>query len=164
VQEDAPMPPDFQMPPMPPDLPMFKAAPMSLMPNAAFGNRPDTLAADIPAGGKTSARAIARMYAALLGEVDGVRLLTPERLREATTAPVSGVDEVFGMPTTWALGYSIGVPGGSPQSQTAFGVGGVGGSFAYGDPATGIAFAMTKNRLANDFNAVTKVIGLVTKN
>src|SRR5438094_3905970 len=164
VLEDAPMPPDFQMPAMPPDLPMFKAAPMSLMPDAAFGNRPDTLAADIPAGGKTSARAIARMYAAILGEVDGVRLLSPDRLREATTKPVSGVDEVFGMPTTWALGYSIGFPGTSPQSQTAFGVGGVGGSFAYGDPATGIAFAMTKNRLANDFNAVTKVIGLVTKN
>src|SRR5207249_10020217 len=127
VLEDAPMPPDFQMPAMPPDLPMFKAAPMSLMPDAAFGNRPDTLAADIPAGGKTSARAIARMYAAILDEVDGVRLLSPDRLREATTKPVSGVDEVFGMPTTWALGYSIGVPGTSPQeTQTAFGVGGVG--------------------------------------
>src|SRR2546427_196905 len=83
VLEDAPMPPDFQMPAMPPDLPMFKAAPMSLMPNAAFGNRPDTLAADIPAGGKTSARAIARMYAALLGKVDGVQLLTPARLEQA---------------------------------------------------------------------------------
>src|SRR5881398_528834 len=141
VQEDAPMPPDFQMPPVPPDLPMFKAAPMSLMPNAAFGNRPDTLAADIPAGGKTSARAIARMYAALLGEVDGIRLLSPERLREATSAPVSGVDEVFGMPTTWALGYSMGVPGG--ETKTAFGVGGVGGSFAGCDAATGIAFAVT---------------------
>src|SRR2546421_4631429 len=105
VLEDTPMPPDFQMPAMPPDLPMFKAAPMSLMPNAAFGNREDTLAAGIPAGGKTSARAIARMYAALLGQVDGVRLLSPDRLREATTKPVSGVDEVFGMPTTWALGY-----------------------------------------------------------
>src|SRR3989454_3550658 len=163
VLEDTPMPPDFQMPAMPPDLPMFKAAPMSLMPNAAFGNREDTLAADIPAGGKTSARAIARMYAALLGEVDGVRLLSPERLREATTKPVSGVDEVFGMPTTWALGYSIGVPGTSPQeTQTAFGVGGVGGSFAFGDAATGIAFAMTKNRLANNFDAAAQIIGLVT--
>jgi len=161
VLEDTPMPPDFQMPAMPPDLPMFKAAPMSLMPNAAFGNREDTLAADIPAGGKTSARAIARMYAALLGEVDGVRLLSPERLREATTAPVSGVDEVFGMPTTWALGYSMGVPGG--ETKTAFGVGGVGGSFAGCDAATGIAFAVTKNRLANDFNAATQIIGLVTK-
>src|SRR3989441_1408219 len=161
VLEDAPMPPDFQMPAMPPDLPMFKAAPMSLMPNAAFGNREDTLAADIPAGGKTSARAIARMYAALLGEVDGVRLLSPERLREATTAPVSGVDEGFGMPTTWALGYSMGVPGG--ETKTAFGVGGVGGSFAGCDAATGIAFAVTKNRLANDFKAATQIIGLVTK-
>src|SRR5437870_6629264 len=125
VLEDTPMLPDFQMPAMPPDLPMLSSAPMSLMPNAAFGNREDTLAADIPAGGKTSARAIARMYAALLGEVDGVRLLSPERLREATSAPVSGVDEVFGMPTTWTLGYSMGVPGG--ETKTAFGVGGVGG-------------------------------------
>ena len=30
-----------------------------------------------PAGGKTSALAVARMYAALLGEVDGVRLISP---------------------------------------------------------------------------------------
>ena len=158
--EDAPLPPNFQMPAMPPDLPMFKAAPMSLMPNAAFGNRPDTLAADIPAGGKTSARAIARMYAALLGEVDGVRLIPAARLREATTAPVSGVDEIFGMPTTWALGYSVGMPGQS--SDTAFGVGGVGGSFAYGDSKTGVAFALTKNRLTQDFSAAERVIQLVT--
>src|SRR5256885_4668717 len=99
VLEDAPMPADFQMPAMPPDLPMFKAAPMSLMPNAAFGNRPDTLAADIPAGGKTSARAIARMYAAMLSKVEGVRLLSPERSREATTERVTGQDEAFGMRT-----------------------------------------------------------------
>lgn len=163
VLEDAPMPPNFQMPEMPPDLPMFKAAPMSLMPNAAFGNRPDTLAADIPAGGKTSARAIARMYAAVLGEVGGVRLLSPARLREATTAPVTGVDEVFGMPTTWALGYSIGVPGqDAADTSTAFGVGGVGGSFAFGDTKTGLAFALTKNRLTQDFNASAKVIRIVT--
>jgi CubicO group peptidase (beta-lactamase class C family) len=160
VLEDAPMPPNFQMPEMPPDLPMFKAAPMSLMPNAAFGNRADTLAADIPAGGKTSARAIARLYAALLGQLGGMRLISTERLREATAVSFSGLDEIFGMPTTWALGYSIGAPG--LESKTAFGVGGVGGSFAYGDTATGIAFAMTKNRLAQDFNAATQLIRLVT--
>jgi CubicO group peptidase (beta-lactamase class C family) len=161
VLEDAPMPPDFQMPEMPPDLPMFKAAPMSLMPNAAFGNREDTLAAEIPAGGKCSARAIARMYAALLGKVDGVQLLTAERLREATTNPFNGKDEVFGMPASWALGYSIGALG--VESKTAFGVGGVGGSFAFGDPATGIACAVTKNRLTQDFNAATTICGLVMK-
>ncbi|HKW69693.1 MAG TPA: serine hydrolase domain-containing protein [Candidatus Dormibacteraeota bacterium] len=159
VLEDAPMPPGFQMPELPPDLPMFKAAPMSLFPNAAFGNRPDTLAADIPAGGKTSSRAIAKMYAALLGEVNGVQLLPPERLREATTESFSGIDEVFGMPTKWALGYSIGAPG--SNSETAFGVGGVGGSFAYGDAATGIAFGLTKNRMAQDFNTAMEIIKLI---
>ena len=164
VLEDAPMPPDFQMPAMPPDLPMFKAAPMSLMPNAAFGNRQDTLAADIPAGGKTSARAIARMYAALLGQLKGRRLISPERLREATAVSASGVDEVFGFPTTWALGYAIGAPGASSEDgKTQFGVGGVGGSFAYGDTRTGIALALTKNRLTQDFNASAQVIDLVTK-
>jgi CubicO group peptidase (beta-lactamase class C family) len=164
VLEDAPMPPGFQMPEMPPDLPMFKAAPMSLMPDAAFGNSPDTVAADIPAGGKTSARAIARLYAAMLGDVGGVRLLSAKRLREATSAPVSGADEVFGMPTTWVLGYSVGALGQAPQDPpTAFGVGGVGGSFGFFDTASGIAFGMTKNRLTQDFSAAAQIIGLVTK-
>jgi CubicO group peptidase (beta-lactamase class C family) len=160
--EDAPMPAGFVMPEMPPDLPMFKAAPMSLLPTAQLGNRPDILSADIPAGGKTSARAIARMYAALLNEVDGVRLISPERLREATAGSSSGIDAVFGMPTTWALGYSVGRLGSTPQdSPTTFGIGGAGGSFACGDRATGIAFAVTKNRLTNDFNAATQLSKIV---
>ena len=149
---------------MPPDLPMFNAAPMSLLPTAQLGNRPDILAADIPAGGKTSARAIARMYAALLGEVDGIRLIAPARLREATAVAMSGSDAVFGMPTTWGLGYAIGGLGSASQgSSTVFGVGGAGGSFACGDTATGIAFAVTKNRLTNDFNAATQLNQLVTE-
>jgi CubicO group peptidase (beta-lactamase class C family) len=148
---------------LPPDLPMFKAAPPELFPNAEFGNRPDTLAADIPAGGKTSARAIARMYAALLGEVDDVRLIPPERLAEATAVSSSGVDEVFGMPTAWGLGYGIGGPSGDSQNApTVFGLGGVGGSFACGDTATGIAWAVTKNRISNDFSTSTQLGQLIT--
>lgn len=149
---------------MPEDLPMFKAGPMQLFPTAQLGNRTDILAADIPAGSKTSARAIARMYAALLHEVDGIRLISPERLREATALSMSGVDAVFGMPTAWALGYAIGRPRSTVQdSPTAFGVGGAGGSFAYADSATGIAFALTKNRLTADFNAMTQISQMVTE-
>ena len=144
---------------MPPDLPMFKAGPMSLIPTAQLGNRPDILAADIPGGGKTSAKAIARMYAALLGEVDGIRLMSPACLREATAVAMSGKDEVFGMPTTWGLGYAIGGLGDSPS---VFGIGGAGGSFACGDTTTGTAFAVTKNRLTSDFSAATKLSQLVT--
>jgi CubicO group peptidase (beta-lactamase class C family) len=145
---------------MPPDLPMLKSAPMSLFPTAEFGNRPDTLAADIPAGGKTSARAIARMYAALLGEVDGVRLLTPERLAEVTAVSSSGTDEVFGNPTTWGLGYAIGGPDLGAHAPTVFGLGGVGGSFACGDTATGVAWAVTKNRIS-DFSTSTQISQLI---
>ena len=163
--EDAPANPAAMaaMATMPQDLPMFKAGPMSLMPTAGLGNRPDILAADIPAGGKTSARAIARMYAAMLGEVDGTRLISPERLREATTVAMRGNDEVFGMPTTWALGYAIGGLGTSNDSESVFGVGGAGGSFACGDTSTGIAFAVTKNLLTPDFNAAKELSQLVTE-
>jgi CubicO group peptidase (beta-lactamase class C family) len=147
---------------MPPDLPMFKAGPAALFPSAALSNRSDILSADIPAGGKTSARAIARMYASLLGEVDGVRLITPERLREVTAVSTTGIDEVFGMPSTWGLGYALGLPS-SPveDSRTAFGIGGAGGSFAYGDTSTGVGFALTKNRLSLDFTTATEIIQIV---
>ncbi|MFC4118751.1 serine hydrolase domain-containing protein [Nonomuraea zeae] len=149
---------------MPADLPMFKAGPMTLMPGADLGNRPDYLSADIPAGGKTSARAIARMYAALLGEVDGTRLISAERLREATAVTSSGIDEVFGMPSAWGLGYGIGGPGSTAeQSPTVFGVPGAGGSAAWADSATGVAFALTKNRLTNDFAAAGLIGEIVTR-
>jgi CubicO group peptidase (beta-lactamase class C family) len=144
---------------------MFRAAPMTLMPNAALGNRSDILAADIPAGGKTSAGAIARMYAAMLDEVDGVRLVSPARLREATALSTSGTDEVFGNHTRWALGYAVGGLGSASDAgdkASVFGVGGMGGSFACGDTATGISFAVTKNRLTMDFNAATRIGEMVT--
>jgi CubicO group peptidase (beta-lactamase class C family) len=159
--EDAPM--AGPMPEMPPDLPMFKAGPMSTFPNAGMGNRTDVLSADIPAGGKISARAVARMYAALLTEVDGVRLISAERLRQVTAVSSSGMDQVFGNPTTWGLGYAIGGLGSVRDSKSVFGVGGVGGSFACGDTATGITFAITKNRLAMDFGTATELSELLTK-
>jgi CubicO group peptidase (beta-lactamase class C family) len=86
---------------MPEDLPKFKAGPLGVFPTADLGNRTDILAADIPAGGKNSARAIARIYAALLGGVDGVRLISAERLRQVTAVAASGVDEVFGNSSSW---------------------------------------------------------------
>jgi CubicO group peptidase (beta-lactamase class C family) len=158
--EDAPS--AGPMPEMPPDLPLFKAGPMSTFPNATMGNRTDVLSADIPAGGKVSARAIARMYAALLAEVDGVRLISAERLRDVTAVSSSGTDQVFGNPSTWGLGYAIGGLGSAAEdSNSVFGVGGAGGSFACGDTATGIAFAVTKNRLTPDFNAAAELRKIV---
>ena len=68
------------------------------------------------------------------------------------------------MPATWTLGYSTGAPGPRMETvRTLFGVGGVGGSFAYGDTARGIGFALAKNRLAADFETADRIAEIVTK-
>jgi CubicO group peptidase (beta-lactamase class C family) len=48
-------------------------------------------------------------------------------------------------------------------TRDAFGIGGVGGSFAYADRAAAMAFALTKNRLRPDFSAATRIIQLVAE-
>ena len=149
---------------MPDDSPILKWGPRATFPTADFGNRPDVLMADIPAGGKMSARAVARMYAALMDDVDGVRLLSPARLREVSAVAFSGIDEIMGNPVSWALGYAPGRLGGDPEEpSTVFGMGGAGGSYACADTATGVAFALTKNRLTSDFGAAEQVAEIVTK-
>ncbi|MEW9530084.1 serine hydrolase domain-containing protein [Microbispora sp. NPDC049125] len=158
--EDDPAAAGFEMPP---DSPFWRLAPPAVSPDATFGNRTDVLGADIPAGGKVSARAIARMYAALLGEVDGVRLLPAERLKLLTHVEFSGSDEIFGMPSSWSLGLSPGRPGAEPGGQdTWFGWGGVGGAYAGMDPATGTTLAVSKNRLGVDFETATRIASVVT--
>jgi CubicO group peptidase (beta-lactamase class C family) len=143
---------------------VFKAAPLAVQPSAALFNRADFLTSDVPAGGTMSARAVARLYASLLGEVDGVRLISPERLRELSAVAVDDVDQVFGNPCKMALGYSIGRPMPDGQSAvTVFGWSGAGGSHASADTTTGTAFALTKNRFTTDFSTVAHVAEIVTK-
>ncbi|MGV9303873.1 serine hydrolase domain-containing protein [Nonomuraea sp. NPDC003727] len=139
----------------------FPGTPRALMPGADYANRADVLTADIPAGGTFSARAIARMYAALLGEVDGVRLLSPEHLREVTAPAFTGTDQLMGNPVTWALGYAAGRPGGS-RPETSFGMVGINGSAAFGDTAAGLAFALTKTRFSlADASTVNQILPLL---
>jgi CubicO group peptidase (beta-lactamase class C family) len=146
---------------LPEDSPIFKLGPDL---TAEHANRADVRSANILAGGTVTARAVARMYAALLGEVDGVRLISLERLREVSAVAMSGVDEIFGFPSSWGLGYVIGqFMSNAHETQHIFGVGGIGGSHAYADIATGTAFALTKNRLATSFDTAEEVAGIVTK-
>jgi len=118
-----------------------KVAPPGVRPDATLGNRRDILRADIPAVGTVSARAVARLYAALMGEVDGVRLISPERLKEITTVVTNGPDWAFGAEGPKTLGYA------AELDATRFGWGGMGGSLAGCYPAHGLAVACTKNYL-----------------
>jgi CubicO group peptidase (beta-lactamase class C family) len=157
----APSEVDWSTMQLPEDLPMFRAAPMSLFPNADLGNDPKVIGADIPAGGKTSARAIAKMYAALLTEVDGLRLISSDGLEHAATPAVDGKDEVFGNQVRWTLGYALGGPSVEEHSATTFGLGGVGGAWAGADTATGTSLAVTKNLLTENFDTAARIAGPV---
>ncbi|MCN9242369.1 beta-lactamase family protein [Streptomyces sp. RY43-2] len=150
---------------MPADMPMLKATPPAVTPSAAYGNDPVVLTSDIPSGGTMTARAVARMYAALLGEVDGVRLVSDERLREVTALATADVDHMVGFPIPRALGYNLGRPGADPRDTlSVFGMPGMGGSTAYADTATGISFALTKNRFCPGPSlAADRISELVTK-
>ncbi|MGW9209382.1 serine hydrolase domain-containing protein [Embleya sp. NPDC055664] len=145
---------------LPADMPMFKATPLAVTPSAEYGNNPVVLTSEIPSGGTMSARAVARMYAALLGEVDGVRLVSAARLREISALATADVDRMVGFPVPRALGYNLGRPGAAPeQTPGVFGMPGMGGSAAYADTETGISFALTKNRFFPGPSAAVEEIG-----
>jgi CubicO group peptidase (beta-lactamase class C family) len=155
---------DEWMASMPDDSPFFVTAPKGIFPTAEFGNRADVLMADIPAGGKMTARAVARMYAAILGEVDGVRLISPERLREVSAVAFEGDDQTYGGQAMWGLGYSIGRPGAKAEETTSwFGMVGAGGSCAYADTATGVSFAVAKNLQTFNMDAIETVARIVAE-
>jgi CubicO group peptidase (beta-lactamase class C family) len=106
-------------------------------------------AAEIPgAGGISDARSIARMYAACIGEVEGVRLLTPAQLREATTQRTRGPNIVIlGLDLQFGLGFIVPsslVQLGGPRS---FGHFGLGGSAGWADPDAELTFGYVMNRL-----------------
>lgn len=134
----------------PPDSLLLRAMPPYVWPLAEFGNRPDILRACIPAcGGITTARLIARLYAALAGDLRGVELLPPERLSAATAPQVESFDVVRATAQRIALGFGLGGMPFSPMGSgaTAFGHPGAGGSIGFADPEHHLAFALAKTRL-----------------
>jgi CubicO group peptidase (beta-lactamase class C family) len=151
--------------PPPPGSPAARATPAAVLPDAAYANRRDVLTSDIPSAGTMSARGVARMYAALLGHVPGVRLVSPERLALMAAPAFSGVDQVMGFPTTWAYGYSPYRPGGiAGREGSTFGMIGMNGSAAWADIDTGVAVAVMRNRFAaGDLTAVEAVGRIVAE-
>ncbi len=152
----APAPPE-------PGSPLARVIPPGVQPTAAFANRPDVLRADIPSQATMSARAVARMYAALLGHVDGIELVSHERLAAMAAPAFSGIDQVMGFPTTTALGYST-ARFGTTESRpgSTFGWIGSNGCAAYADIDSGVAIAVMRNQIVGDMSTVTTVNHIIT--
>ncbi|HWP66284.1 MAG TPA: serine hydrolase domain-containing protein [Candidatus Limnocylindria bacterium] len=126
-------------------------------------NRPDVLAAEIPSSnGVGNARALARFYAALIGDVDGVRLLAPATIAAAAETQAAGPDRVIFVETRYGLGFALQpmlAPGAGPRS---FGHPGAGGSLGFADPDAGLAFGYVSTRMRFDATGDPRTRNLVS--
>jgi len=96
------------------------------------------------ANGHGNARSVARLQSAVAcgGEVDGVRLLSPQTIDRIFEVQSNGIDLVIGMPSKWGLGYVL-----LPEGRVCFG-GGTGGSSVIIDVDRRITFAYVMNKMA----------------
>lgn len=112
-------------------------------------NGPMWRGAEIPAVNlHATAVSLARLYAGLLagGDLDGVRLWSPATVDRAVRVEYDGPDLLLGRDVRWTLGMQV-------DDDGTWGMGGIGGSVGYADPARGYAFAYVTRRLA-DFERV----------
>ena len=116
---------------------------------------------DLPAGNGASpdAASLARMYAAMIGDVDGVRLLKPETVERARTlrtgsmVPAGDLGKLqLGLPTRYGPGYQLAREATEMLGPGSFGHDGAGGRIGFAHPESGVAAAYVANTMASDFN------------
>jgi len=119
--------------------------------NLAYGdvwNSRALHAAEMPSSnGIGTAHALARFYAALVGPVDGVRLLSAATVETACGVASDDTDAVLGTPTRFGLGFMLPPALSVDCPAECFGHPGAGGSLAFADPTSDVAFAYVTNQL-----------------
>ena len=135
-------------------------------PSGRFGYGPvwntrEVHAAEIPStNGIATARSVARLFAALVGEVDGVRVLRPETLARAAEPASDGPDAVIGIPTRFGLGFAL-PPMLAACPDGAIGHLGAGGSLGFADPRERLGFGYVMNRMQLGLTGDARVASLV---
>jgi len=131
-------------------------------------NRPDLRAAELPAAnGVTTARSLARMYAAVIGPVpDGGGgtigpLLGADQVAAAATTQTTGADRVLMFDTTFGLGFMTSGTFAPLGGAGSFGHPGAGGSVGFADPEHGIGFGYVMNRMMTNLAGDPRSRGLV---
>lgn len=114
-------------------------------------NDPRIQAAEIPAAnGISTARSLAGLYGACVGEVDGVRLLTPASAADTMRVRAWG-PQLSGLPddgARWGTGFQLASPPTQPMlGPTSFGHAGAGGQLAFADADSGVGFAYLSNQM-----------------
>ncbi len=123
--------------------PVFSSAPYDPV-SATMGqllNAREVHVAEIPSSnGIGNARSLAKMYAAIIGEVDGVRLLSRDTVERACKPQTDGLPEVepasASYPLRFALGYELSRTGVPMLGDGSFGHSGAGGRLGFVHPGT----------------------------
>ncbi|WP_411149283.1 serine hydrolase domain-containing protein [Streptomyces sp. A30] len=125
-------------------------------------NAPAYRAAALPAtNGIATADGLARVYAALIGEVDGVRLFDPATVELARAEESAGPDRVLVVGTRFGLGYMLHGSASPLLGPGSFGHPGRGGSLGFADPETGIALGYVTNGFRKTVTADPRAQALV---
>ncbi|MFE9256230.1 serine hydrolase domain-containing protein [Streptomyces sp. NPDC006879] len=128
-------------------------------------NAPAYRAAELPAsGGVATAAALARFYAATIGEVEGrpgTRLFAPATTALARTEESAGPDRVLVVNTRFGPGYMLHGPACPLLSPASFGHPGRGGSLGFADPDAGVSFGYVTNGMQRGVTADPRAQALV---
>lgn len=102
--------------------------------------------------GICTARDLARVYQLLArgGELDGVRLLSPDAVRDAAAVQFDGTDEIWGGAARWASGFQLTGNMGTRYGldDSGFGQPGQGGQYGWADPIRGLSFAYVRSHVS----------------
>ncbi|MFJ5926758.1 serine hydrolase domain-containing protein [Kitasatospora sp. NPDC092948] len=98
-------------------------------------------------GGVGTARGVAGLYAAAIGEVAGrAALLKPETIAEFARPQFRGTDVITGNEDVFGLGFEELTARFRPLGPDAFGHSGATGSLGFADPGSDLAYAYTRRR------------------
>jgi CubicO group peptidase (beta-lactamase class C family) len=118
------------------------------VPDSQIWNDPRIYQVEIPAGnGISNGRSLARMYAAAVSEVDGIRLLTDATVEAARALQAGGPDRTLVFPTRFGTGFMLPGPDMPMLSADSFGHTGLGGALGFGDPRYRVGFGYVQNQL-----------------
>lgn len=131
----------------------------------AVFNRRDLHAAEMPAAnGITNARSLSRMYAGVVGALDGCSagpLLTRAQIDAARETQTHGNDLCLFIESTFGLGFFTSSPFAPYGLRGNFGHAGAGGSVGFADPTNKIGFGYVMNKMSQKLTGDPRTRALI---
>ncbi len=128
-------------------------SPKPALANMHVWNNHEIFKASVPAAnGICDARSLAKMYAACVSEIDGVRLLSDKQLDAAVTRLTFGPDRILFFDTSFGLGYMLPGMFSLYCGESAFGHDGAGGSHSFADRNHKASFVYIMNKMEAGLN------------